>query len=124
MFKWSPGQKLSDVEKVCIEQAYRHFSQNKTKTAEALGISIRTLDTRLEEYAHAAHVAELPPQVDGTMDLSKLKAPFFPHREGHKEPAGRSMEAVPRNKPDVEIGQKVPESAKPMSVTNLSPKKK
>ena len=47
---WYHGMKLSDVERLVIIRAYSFYGRNKTKTAEGLGISIRTLDARLEEY--------------------------------------------------------------------------
>lgn len=48
---WQPGQKLEDVEKEVILKAYRFFDNNKTKTASALGIAIRTLDNKLAKYS-------------------------------------------------------------------------
>jgi DNA-binding protein Fis len=47
---WTPGMSLSHIEKMVILKAFRHYRGNKSATATALGISVRTLDTRLEEY--------------------------------------------------------------------------
>lgn len=47
---WSPGVTLEHVEQQVIERAYEHFRSNKTQTARALDISVRTLDERLEKY--------------------------------------------------------------------------
>lgn len=47
---WQVGETLSSREKADILKALRFFDGNKTKTAQALGIAIRTLDHRLEEY--------------------------------------------------------------------------
>lgn len=47
---WSPGVSLDEVEKQVILKAFRHFRGNKTVTAQALGISIRTLESRFEKY--------------------------------------------------------------------------
>lgn len=47
---WSPGVTLEDMKKRVILAALRHYSGNKTKTAEALGISVRTVDYKLEQY--------------------------------------------------------------------------
>lgn len=47
---WSPGMKLEDLERLVIEKAYKHYRENKTATANSLGISIRTLDSRLDKY--------------------------------------------------------------------------
>lgn len=47
---WSPGTSLDEIEKQVILKAFRHFRGNKTVTSNALGISIRTLDSKLEKY--------------------------------------------------------------------------
>lgn len=48
---FQPGRKLSDYEKEIIQTAYRFYNFNKTKTAQALGIAIRTLDNKLSIYS-------------------------------------------------------------------------
>lgn len=50
MILWTPGVKLEEVEKQVILKALAFYRSNKTQTASSLGISIRTLDARLEEY--------------------------------------------------------------------------
>lgn len=47
---WSPGVTLEAIEKQVILKAYRWYRGNKTQTAIALGISVRTLEMRLEKY--------------------------------------------------------------------------
>jgi len=46
---WQPGVTLEDIELQVIDKAYRFFEGNKTKTANALGIAIRTLDNKLSK---------------------------------------------------------------------------
>lgn len=48
---WQPGMSLEVVEKHVILQAFRFYRGNKTMTSNALGIAIRTLDSKLEKYA-------------------------------------------------------------------------
>ena len=48
---WVPGMTLERVEQAAIEEAFRYFLGNKTQTAQALSIAIRTLDAKLEKYA-------------------------------------------------------------------------
>lgn len=48
---WQPGMNLEIIEKSAILQAFRFYRGNKTATAQALGIAIRTLDHKLEKYA-------------------------------------------------------------------------
>ena len=52
MIMWSPGVSLDEIEKQVILKAFSFYRQNKTTTSQALGISIRTLDTKLEKYEH------------------------------------------------------------------------
>ncbi len=47
---WNPGQTLDDIEKNVILQALQYHSGNRTHTARALGISIRTLRNKLADY--------------------------------------------------------------------------
>lgn len=47
---WRPGLTLADVERLAILGAFRFFRENKSKTALALDIAVRTLDNKLEIY--------------------------------------------------------------------------
>lgn len=47
---WSPGMTLEELERHVIAKALRFYRGNKTTTANALGIAIRTLDNKLEKY--------------------------------------------------------------------------
>lgn len=47
---FSPGITIAEMEKQLIIQTLRHCHGNKTKTAEILGISVRTLRNKLNEY--------------------------------------------------------------------------
>lgn len=50
MIVWQPGNTLEEVEKAVILRALAYFHGNKTQTAKALGIAIRTLDNKLAKY--------------------------------------------------------------------------
>jgi two-component system, response regulator FlrC len=47
---WAPGQTLDDIERSVILEALKYHSGNRTHTARALGISIRTLRNKLADY--------------------------------------------------------------------------
>ncbi len=47
---WSPGVTLEAIEKQVILRAFSFYHGNKTTTSQSLGISIRTLDAKLEKY--------------------------------------------------------------------------
>lgn len=48
---WTPGVSLESLIQQGIEAAFSFYKENKTATANALGISIRTLDNKLASYA-------------------------------------------------------------------------
>lgn len=47
---WKPGRTLDEIERNVILEALKHFGGNRTHTAKALGISIRTLRNKLAEF--------------------------------------------------------------------------
>lgn len=47
---WYVGMTLEEMEKQIILKSLHFFHGNKTKTAESLGIAIRTIDNKLEKY--------------------------------------------------------------------------
>lgn len=47
---WSPGRTLDDIERTVILEALHYHQGNRTHTAKALGISIRTLRNKLADY--------------------------------------------------------------------------
>lgn len=50
VIRWAPGMTIAVLEQEAIKQAYKYYQFNKTATARALEISVRTLDTKLVEY--------------------------------------------------------------------------
>lgn len=50
MIYWQPGMTIDQLEKQVIRKALVYFQGNKTKTADSLGIAIRTLDNKIEKY--------------------------------------------------------------------------
>lgn len=61
---WQPGVTLDEIEKKIILAALRHYSGNKTKTADALNIAIRTLDYKLDRYKNKGDKNEKKDDVD------------------------------------------------------------
>ncbi len=60
-----PGTRIAEVEKVLIVATLDHFDQDKKRTAEALGISLKTLYNRLNEYGRGRSASALPPLAPG-----------------------------------------------------------
>ena len=48
---WTPGVTLDAMERQIIKAALNVYSNNKTRAADALGISTKTIDNKLERYA-------------------------------------------------------------------------
>ena len=79
MIEWSLGMTLADVERVVILKAFRFFQGNKTRTAAALDIAIRTLDSKLEQYGvkatnHGVVTYEVPAIVE-TVSSVEIELP-------------------------------------------------
>lgn len=55
---WEMGMTLETLEGQVIRKAYRMSGNNKTRTAQVLGISVRTLDERLKRYEADDKAAE------------------------------------------------------------------
>jgi two-component system response regulator FlrC len=47
---WAPGKTLDEIERTVILEALQYHKGNRTHTAKALGISIRTLRNKLADY--------------------------------------------------------------------------
>jgi hypothetical protein len=50
MKTWAPGLTLDTIERQATLEAFDYYRGNKTATANALGINIRTLERNLERY--------------------------------------------------------------------------
>jgi hypothetical protein len=57
---WSPGVTLENVEKKIILRALAFYQNNREETARSLGISRRTIDSRISDYNKTAITA--PPE--------------------------------------------------------------
>lgn len=47
---WQPGMSMEDVEKEVYSKALRFYQNNKSQTSRSLGVSVRTLDSKIEKY--------------------------------------------------------------------------
>lgn len=47
---WYPGLKLHELERNAITKALKLYDHNRTRTAEVLGISVRSLHNKIEQY--------------------------------------------------------------------------
>lgn len=74
---WSPGVPLEYLVKQAILAAMKFYRGNKSAAARSLGISIRTLDTRLEKYeqelmAHEKRIMEVEQMRDKLRDRQRV----------------------------------------------------
>lgn len=47
---WQPGQTIEDLERDAIKSAMKFFQGNKTAVANALGVTVKTIYNKLEQY--------------------------------------------------------------------------
>lgn len=83
--EWTPGMTLNDMERLVIQKAYQMFQHNKTRTAQALGIAINTLNSKLEQYEQrekdlgntlAMHLAKNKAETDALRNKFPQVQPF------------------------------------------------
>ncbi len=96
---WSPGVTLEGIEQQVILKAFEHYRQNKTATAGALGISIRTLDSKLERYeaeSEKERERREESQRKGQRDLARARGQTVPETEASRNPpnAGVRVEST------------------------------
>lgn len=99
---WQPGRTLDDVEKDVICAALQFYQNNKTNTARALGIAIRTLDYKLERYNGSA---SLRPEAGSNVesfdqaDTQERPVPLPERKEVQKlSPSGSTQSHSPDNR--------------------------
>lgn len=54
MISYQPGLTLDKIEKDVILSALKFYQNNKTRTASALNIAVRTLDNKMAKYEKEA----------------------------------------------------------------------
>jgi hypothetical protein len=69
---WRPGMNIDTVVQSIVEAAYKYFGGNKSAAARSLGISVRTLDSRLERIEKAK--LEHEEKVDASFKRRKEQA--------------------------------------------------
>ena len=63
MIHWQPGVTLDEVERQVIMAAIRFFHGNKSATANSLGVSVRTIQNKLDRYEKEDIAAGKPPSI-------------------------------------------------------------
>ncbi len=90
---WQPGMTLEDIEKNVILKAFEYYKGNKQTTSMSLGISARTLETKLAAYKAA------PEAIKGAEAAMKRKIEssmihFFGSKERVALTLGMTVEQV------------------------------
>jgi len=89
LITWQPGMTLDQLEREVILKALKYYKNNKTHTAEGLGIAIRTIDNKLEKYkqedeAYAELLKKKEEKANGFLQASR-GIPVEPVTEPTKE---------------------------------------
>lgn len=120
---WSPGVTLEDIEKQVVLKAFRFFGNNKTTTANALGIAIRTLDSKLEKYKEEIDSDKERESHERIRREDFLKRSRGPIRDangaaiisGEKSPGARAADHSPDQRSYVEPASELsPQQSMPM----------
>lgn len=74
MNNWQPGLTLDEMEKEAILSAIRFYEGNLTAAAESLGINIRTIHNKVDEYQERESLAEARREKQRRLDLEKQQA--------------------------------------------------
>jgi hypothetical protein len=118
LITWSPGVTLAAIEKDVILKAFRHHRGNKTQTSISLGISIRTLDNKLELYAREGKENEIRLEQQRARDDEFIRRSRGPVRGVDGSVSDEALRAY-RNPDGVEIeehtGNQIEESEAELS---------
>ena len=107
---WTPGLTLEEIEKQAILKAYAFYHKNKTHTAQALGIALRTLDNKFEKY-EAERIAQ-----EKRDEAVRLKDESFYYRQRGLTPPSLGAEGshmLPRPATGIRMESAINNSAKP-----------
>ncbi len=129
---WSPGVTLDNIERQVIFKAFSFFGKNKTQTAGALGISVRTLDNKFERYAEedkgerewhekrqreqSNFLARARGIHPGQYDTSTGTVPSYPQAVQNSGQANEGVRVEPAANPTAELEMPVPKRAEVQSV--------
>lgn len=133
----TPGMKMADIEKMHILNTFRYCNGDRAKMAACLGIAIRTVGNKLEQYREEDEKEE-----KRLNDVKREREEFLQRQRGiHPSQFGQASSAIRgydlQSMEDgfqstTEVGQKseMPMSERqevqgvlPIQVTNLNPKK-
>ncbi len=95
---WQPGISLEEIEREVIITALRFYQWNRTRTADALKLSVRTIQNKISQYVDEGYLekiqqepfkVELPEEVEPEpdpymkrqMDASRKKLVLRDRRE-------------------------------------------
>lgn len=103
---WSPGVTLEAIEKEVILVAFRHFRGNKERTAEALGITSRTLYTKLDHYKQTEEEQKQRAENERIKreEFRARQRGVFTHVDGYSVGGSSGPEGLrPKGTPNVQI---------------------
>lgn len=126
---WSPGMTLSSMEKMIILEAFKFFRFNKTATSSSLGIAIRTLDNKLDQYNQEAEIekqrseeyernrSELLKRARGNPP-NNIGIPYTPTNSTHEDAFSRHFPSTPTGPRMESFANSSEKQAMPMSERN------
>lgn len=113
MINWQPGMTLDYLEEQAIRSAFSFYRNNKTATASSLGISIRTLDSKLEIYKGKDDELQRKTETDAADLKARVLARQNEGQRNNSEPTSQNSAQQPVPMPKREEVQKVPQANNP-----------
>lgn len=116
--QWTPGMTLEWFERQAVLAAYKYFQGNKSQTADALGITLKTLYSKLEAYGFHEGATATTAKENQAGNIPRVTQ----KNEGTK-PASVQAEGGVRVQPTVETPSQLPVSVQQREkVQTLPPK--
>lgn len=108
LIQWSPGVTLKSIERQVIQRAFAFYQKNKTATAKALGISVRTLDERIKEFELDDEAEKARYEAE-----KQRRAEFLKRARGERTAQHNSAYTPPQVQPKAESGVRLESALKP-----------
>lgn len=100
MITWQPGVTLEQMEKMIIEKALVFYQGNKTQAAASLGIAIKTLYNKLDQYQNEKLALAAEREKEENERQAKIK-----HQRGPtiSTPAWNGVESTSENSEELPL---------------------
>lgn len=79
---WQPGITLEEIEREVILSALRFYQWNRTRTADALQVSVRTIQNKISQYIEDGFLSKTEQEPYKVIDQDDEEEEQIPVRRG------------------------------------------